>query len=406
MSKARAATHAAVMVVVAVLANAAALAAQDLSGYASLMFDVVPHESVRAIELRPRLFAERRVDVGDHLRLTASGFAEALAARRRGEPAAAAVVRAQELHAEITWPAADLRVGLTRVVWGRLDEIQPTDVVNPLELRRFFLEGRGEARMPLAMVRGRWLPLEGLTLEGLYVPLFRRARFDDLEDASSPFNVAPTVPRMAREPAGDWRNAQGGLRLTATTGRLDWSLSTYRGFEAQPVYQLTSGGLEERFPRFTMVGGDFETIRGAWGVRGEVAAHLDRTVQLTDRPAAVKGRTLDAGIGVDRRAGDYRISANAIVSARSVAAPAPDRVETTILVAMDRRFARETRQIRTFAAYNPQSGSAFARVIAALSLRDDVALEASGGWFTGDGSDALSQFSSRDFACLRLKVFF
>ena len=44
--------------------------------------------------------------------------------------------------------------GFTRVVWGRLDEIQPTDVINPLDVSRFFFEGRAEARLPVALVRG------------------------------------------------------------------------------------------------------------------------------------------------------------------------------------------------------------------------------------------------------------
>ena len=102
------------------------------------------------------------------------------------------------------------------------------------------------------------------------------------------------------------------MRASVTSGRVDWSLSAYRGFEPLPVYD----GVVERFPRFTMVGGDFETIRGIWGIRGEIAAFVDRTLQAANAPVAVKARSLEAGLGLDRKAGAYRVSGNVIFTKR------------------------------------------------------------------------------------------
>ena len=62
---------------------------------------------------------------------------------------------------------------------------------------------------------------------------------------------------------------------------------------------------EEVFPRFTMLGGDFETVRGEWGIRGEVAAFVDDSFQATDVPGAVEGRSIEGGIGADRKAKEY-----------------------------------------------------------------------------------------------------
>jgi hypothetical protein len=73
---------------------------------------------------------------------------------------------------------------------------------------------------------------------------------------------------------------------------------------------------------------------------------------------------------------------------------------------VDRSFARETRQLRTFAVYNPTDESGFGRLIASFNLRDDVTLEASGGWFVGSGVDSLSRLATRDFLYTRLKVSF
>ena len=61
-----------------------------------------------------------------------------------------------------------------------------------------------------------------------------------------------------------------------------------------------------------MIGADFETVRGLWGVRGEVAAFVEDELQSFSARRGVAGRSISAGTGVDRRAGDYRIAANAL----------------------------------------------------------------------------------------------
>jgi hypothetical protein len=404
---------------VAVATSPASPAAQSFDGYASVLVDTLPNTrsgaatAKGAVEVRPRVFAEYRRDLGSRVRLALAGFAEALVADRGGEALTrAAIVRPQELAIDARWQHVDVRVGFSRVVWGRLDEFLPTDVVNPQDLTRFFLEGRSEGRMPVGMVRTRWLPSEDFSVEAIYVPFFRAARFDQLDEESAPFNIRPPFATTRSEPPHSIGNAQGGVRASVTSGRVDWSLSAYRGFEPLPVYE----GVVERFPRFTMVGGDFETIRGLWGLRGEIAAFVDRTVQAVDAPMAVKARSFEAGLGVDRKAGAYRVSGNVIFTKRLPLAPGlggtllgagrVDRTDVTLVGAVDRSFARETRSIRAFAVYNPGEDSAFARLIGTINVRDDVSLETSAGVFAGRGSDVLARFADRDFLYARLKVFF
>jgi hypothetical protein len=358
--------------------------AQGIDGYAAVMVDAVPNEN--AAEMRPRLFAEHRFGVGERVRFTVAGFAEGLVAdRSAGSVSTTALIRPQELHVEFLWPRADLRVGLSRVVWGRLDEFLPTDVVNPLDLTRFFLEGRVEARIPVGMVRARVLPSDSLMLEGVWVPFFRRGSFDQLDESSSPFNLAPRVPVVENEPARTAANGQGGIRASFTAGRVDWAVSAYRGFESLPYYDVVGFTVTERFSRFAMVGADFETVRGEWGVRGEVAA---------------RGDLVEGGVGVDRRAGAYRVSGNLMFS------DAESRREATLVASVDRSFVRETRQVRAFAVYNPSEESGFVRVILSLSMRDNVTFETSGGVFAGSGANTLGRLATRDFVYVRLKVFF
>jgi hypothetical protein len=140
-----------------------------------------------------------------------------------------------------------------------------------------------------------------------------------------------------------------------------------------------------------MIGGDFETVKGMWGVRGEIAMFVERTFQDADLLSTVDGRDLQAGVGVDRKAGDYRVSGNVLFAQRFVSSCDLDHRDVTLLAAVDRSFARETRTLRVFGVYNPADGTAFGRVIGTISLRDNLALEGSVGIFAaGTGTDLLS----------------
>jgi hypothetical protein len=444
-----------------VLAIAAAAAvpawAQTPRGDITVTPDFVPNRHDTA-ELRTRIFAEEVLDPSPKLVITLSGFAEGLLARRPVAPLSGgvmrrdAIFRVQDASIAYRGDRVDVLAGYTRVVWGRLDELQPTDVVNPLDVSRFFFDGRSEARLPVALVRARGHISENASIEGVYVPFFRRGRFDQLDEGTSPFNIenalaadpalclvdlkvsttdaggaglqaglpAPVCPssipfRVFREePSRTLGSAQGGGRFNATSGHVDWSVSVYRGIEpfglgsiAFPSPVSSFVPVEIAYPRFTLLGGDFETVRGQWGVRGEVAAFVEDNFQ---DPALriVQGRSLDAGAGVDRRAGDYRISGSALVHRESYdAAIAGEngRTDVSLLLAADRAFARERYHLRTFGVYNPGASSGFARAIATATLRDNVALEGSGGWFIGDGRDVVGRFADSDFVYARLRYY-
>jgi hypothetical protein len=421
-------TPASVVALLGLLLGTPAFAQGDVvNGHVSFLFDVLPDPDPASgrqgvAEARVRLFAERRDDIGSHLRLVLSGHAEGLLARTKTGAVTThgAIARPLDLYADLTWPRAEVRVGVSRVVWGRLDEFQPTDVVNPLDVSKFLLEGRSDARLPVGLVRGRIFLPRSTTLDVLAVPWFRAGRFDQLDEPSSPFNLAPVPPDFfeRRKPSFGTASLQGGARVTSTVGRVDWGASVYRGLRSFPTVTARSAQppLVETFPRFTMIGADFETVRGAWGVRGEAAFFAADELQSTRLLRGVNGRTLEGGVGVDRRAGSYRLAGNILVTrrtidaadveARSRAEPGLEGTDVLLVAAADRSFARETRTLRLFTVHNPTDGTTFARVIGAVSLRDDVWLEGSGGLLTGTGSDFIGRLSRRDFVYARLKVHF
>ena len=165
------------------------------------------------------------------------------------------MIRVHDAFAELATGRLDVRAGFARVVWGRLDEIQPTDVVNPLDVSRFFFDGRSEARLPVALVRASVVLSDAASIEAVYVPVFRRGRFDLLDEPTSPFSPrsrpgeglavclaigCPTLPPevVDDEPSAGAASAQGGARFSATTGRVDWAVSAYRGLEPFAIYQV------------------------------------------------------------------------------------------------------------------------------------------------------------------------
>jgi hypothetical protein len=163
----------------------------QVDGHVAVLFDVLPDVSdtqraQHAAELRTRLFVERQQDVGERVRLHLSGYVDALLANREATGGTGAttdaIVRPGDLYAEYRGEAFDVRAGFSRLVWGRLDEFQPTDVVNPLDISRFVLEGRSEARLPVTLVRGRLFLPGSSTLEAIVVPAFRRGRYDQLDE--------------------------------------------------------------------------------------------------------------------------------------------------------------------------------------------------------------------------------
>jgi hypothetical protein len=72
----------------------------------------------------------------------------------------------------------------------------------------------------------------------------------------------------------------------------------------------------------------------------------------------------------------------------------------------ERAFSRDTIRLRLFGLWNLSDASGFTRAIAAWNLRENTWLEGSIGWFMGEGDDALSRFSTRDFLYVRVKTYF
>jgi hypothetical protein len=201
-------------------------------------------------------------------------------------------------------------------------------------------------------------------------------------------------------------------------GRFDVAGSVYRGFDTFGIFSFEPepadspgpavvGTLVERYPRFTMLAADFETVTGDWAWRGEVAAFVDKRLAAGTSPDGVDGQAFEAGFGLDRRAGTYRVFGS-IVARREWSGhdPAVNRTHVNLVGSIERSFGRDRYRARGFAVVNPGDGAAFVRGVFSWSVRDNVALEASAAAFLGTSDDALGRFQERDFLFGRLRYWF
>jgi hypothetical protein len=378
-------------------------------------------------ELRTRALLDMTASPKPWLRLRLEGTAEVLLADRRGsvDDAIAAV---RDAWAEVRLNDLEIRAGYGRLVWGRLDEVMPSDVINPIDTATFFLEGRAAARLPVAFVRSRVFFPGDTSIEAVVALPGRRGRFDRLDEETSPFNltrdlVLPAgVPgsRIERQsiPAA-WGNLQGGVRVSTTARRIDMSVSAWRGFEGFGLLRFVPvmfpagpgptptvvGKLVESYPRFTMIAADAETVRGGWAIRGEVAGFVDKSLDGPSGP--VKGKAIDAGVGVDRSAGDYHLFGSLVWHREwSSASSSYTREHLNVIASVDRRFSRERYLVRVFGVANPEDRSGFVRGLASWSVRDNLMLEGSGGAFIGQGTDTIGKFADRDFVSVRIRYQF
>jgi hypothetical protein len=355
-------------------------------------------------ESRGRLFAAFEAEAGERWFFVASAYADGVAGS--GDRGSAGVLRPHETYVEHRRESLELRFGFSNLGWGVIDELAPQDVVNPVDVSRFVLEDRGEARLPVPLARLRWfLPAE-TSLEAVLVPWARRGAFDQLDEPTSPFAPAglEALPRsdLPVTPA----NMEGGIRLHGTTSGLDWGASVYRDIVDFDRYETSTPGLTATRPGRVMVGGDVETARGEWVLRGEGAFFLDDPLQAEGAPVIVTRWTFQGGFGADRRLGENVLFLNALYRLIPEDPLLDAEDEISLIGGIARDLASGTQNLRFFGVWNPRAGSAFARATWSVELVENLRLELGGGAFLGDDGELFGLIADSDFAVARLRIYF
>ncbi|MBW2043131.1 MAG: hypothetical protein JRI76_14065 [Deltaproteobacteria bacterium] len=213
----------------------------------------------------------------------------------------------------------DMTLGKQIVRWGKTDEISPVDVLNPQDLREFFLYDYAERKLPNWMARLR-AGSGPVFLEGIWIPFFTPANFDyfdtdwavfrhvksDAAKSGLPGPIRSYIQSLSvneDEPSDDLENSQYGARLAASFSGWDFGVSYVYGWETLPFFEsfpikniqvdgaisyealrnalknavFTDEAVEATFKRYQSWGFEFETTVSVFGLRGEFAYYDDQS---------------------------------------------------------------------------------------------------------------------------------
>jgi hypothetical protein len=166
----------------------------------------------------------------------------------------------------------DLRVGMQKFAWGKLDRIQPTDVLNVERYSDPFLLEEEERKIAVPAIQGSyylprrdWLPEESrVTL--IWIPQYFPYRFPLVGERWFPPAAEPpstfrfslndldvAVPlsfrlNNASPPSFSMANAGYGLRTSGFAHGVDFALCYYHGFDRSPAFRFTAEATGEPNP--------------------------------------------------------------------------------------------------------------------------------------------------------------
>jgi hypothetical protein len=154
-----------------------------------------------------------------------------------------------EAYLDLYFRAAELRIGKQKVSWGQLDEVQPTDNLNPEDLREFFFRPELERKIGVPGLRltsylGPW------TADLVWNPFYTAYRFPNRRDRWFPPLLALSdtvatelgaVPVAARYPDVDappftLASSDAALRVTRFLHGAELSASVFHGFDKTPTF--------------------------------------------------------------------------------------------------------------------------------------------------------------------------
>lgn len=171
--------------------------------------------------------------------------------------------KVREAYAGVSRDAVDIRLGRQIIVWGRADQINPTDNLTPRDFTLLVPEPGDDRFGTLAALAA--YRRDDFSLSAIWLPRFRANVIPiPLPSGSA---LREDVPKDAK---------QFALKLDRSGGGgIDWSLSWFSGFDLNPTLGIDpnapTGGLLARHPRIRVVGADFAVPIGRLGLRGEAA---------------------------------------------------------------------------------------------------------------------------------------
>lgn len=229
-------------------------------------------------------------------------------------------VEISELYLSLYLSKLDLRVGIQKFAWGTLDQFNPTDNLNPWDLRHPFTTDPLRRKIGIPAVRALvgssfssvlveaiWMPFyvpfrmpdPG---DRWYPPLFESVKSYPTPDFGLPIDLPPVnIVQVNTEPdlpPRTFENSDVGVRICRTIGSADIGVSYFYGFDRMPVFGVDGKivadlrflppeldltyrmNLRPQLHRVQVFGLDMAMSRGSFTFRAEGAFVKDRYVNV------------------------------------------------------------------------------------------------------------------------------
>jgi hypothetical protein len=224
-------------------------------------------------------------------------------------------VRWQNAYVNLASDRLNLRLGNQTIRWGKSDTQSPLDNFNPQDLRNGISRSVLESKLPIPMANCE-LMTDFFTLQGVATAFFEPPRLDFQGNDWAYFGHLDkkfgTIPYREERLPRNFRNGAQGVRLSATLGSFDFSLSHFTGRSKLPVIrpltlppfltlpkevrledlvQLASATRQTialGYDRESITGFEFETTAWGLGWRGDAAFVSSRTFTTMDLKAVRK----------------------------------------------------------------------------------------------------------------------
>ncbi len=143
----------------------------------------------------------------------------------------------RELHMDMHFRNADLRVGKQIVRWGVVEGARVTDEINPLDLGEFILRDVEDRYIPLTMLKTDYY-LGPHTLEAIWIPDLQFHKPAARECEWEQFRLLPGLQEPASpldNPVKNMKNSEIALRLSTLLGGWDLSFSYFYTWDDFPA---------------------------------------------------------------------------------------------------------------------------------------------------------------------------
>ncbi len=327
-----------------------------------------------------------------------------------------------EFYFDLKLGRTDLRAGMQEMRWGRADGYNPTDNLIPYDYLDTFSNDRlavpalkADTYIGQARIEAAWIPFYTPTR----LPLLGQRWFPALPSTAQ-LPVAGNAPPAVADltyldaggplPARTIGNSQWGLRYNQLVPHAELSVSYFDGFDDIPYFRpgaipiaplprpRLQVSLNREYYRVHVIGADFASGLGPYGIRGELA-YFDQT------DPANRDHLLFVA-GVDRTWGDWFVIVQ--YAGQNVQAPLPSSALFPDLGLGSSLLWRVERSIgpsRTFevkGALRFSDGDLFIQPLYSLALSNAWRLKIGATFFAGPRDAYLGQF--RDNAGINLQL--